>query len=456
MDNPVRKLGEDLALFYSVAKWFLLALVAGLLVGGTAAFFLRLLDLGEALVGARPLHLRCLLLPLGLLTSAMLVFKLAPEAKGHGTEKVIEAVHQRAGRISLSVIPVKLLATVITLSVGGSAGKEGPCAQIGAGITSALASVLRFKDEDRKKLVVCGISAGFAAIFGTPVAGAIFGIEVLFIGQMLYDVMLPSFVSGIVAYHTATLLGVSYPSQTLYVIPDISGSYLLWALAAGCFFGVVALLHIEILGLTERLFDEKPIRPWLKPLIGGGILLAATALFGPLYLGLGTKTIEAALAGASIPPLAFLLKSLLTGVTLSCGGSGGIVTPTLFVGATSGALFASLTGLDPRFCSALGLTSVLAGAANTPIAATIMAVELFGSKVAPLAALASIVAFVICGHRSVYPSQILARPKAGIFLLGEPLPVSEASLRHRTTNLLLVRLWYYGKRIFKGGRSFGR
>lgn len=447
MNTPAQKVGEVLSLVYSVVKWFVLALVAGVLVGAMAGIFLKLLDLGGAEVGKRPMALRYLLLPLGLWISTVLVAKLAPEAKGHGTEKVIEAVHRRSGRIALAVIPVKLVATIVTLSVGGSAGKEGPCAQIGAGISSALASLLRFDDGDRKKLVICGISAGFSAIFGTPVAGAIFGIEVLFIGQMFYDVMLPSFVSGIVAYYTATLMGITYPDHFLHLVPELSGNYLLWGLLAGLFFGLVSLAHIEILGLTERFFERLKLRYWQKPLLGGALLLGATALFGPLYLGLGMETISSALDGQSVPSLAFAIKSLLTGITLSCGGSGGIVTPTLFVGATAGSLFSSLSGLDPTFCAATGLTAVLAGAANTPVAATIMAVELFGSRLAPFAALASIVAFVISGHRSVYPSQVLARPKSKILLLNGEHPVEDSRLRRRTGDLLLVRLWYYGKRV---------
>lgn len=456
MNSPAQKVGEVLSLIYSVVKWFALALVAGVLVGATAALFLKLLESGRREVLARPSALRYLLLPLGLWASSLLVAKLAPEAKGHGTEKVIEAVHKRSGRIALSVIPVKLVATLVTLSVGGSAGKEGPCAQIGAGITSALASLLRFGDEDRKKLVICGISAGFAAIFGTPVAGAIFGIEVLFIGQMFYDVMLPSFVSGIAAYHTATLLGVVYPDELLRVVPDLSGGYLLWGLAAGCFFGLVALAHIEILGLTERFFERLRLRGWQKPLLGGALLLGATALFGPRYLGLGTETIGSALRGEAVPHGAFALKSLLTGITLSCGGSGGIVTPTLFVGAAAGSLFSSLSGLDPLFCAAVGLPAVLAGAANTPVAATIMAMELFGARLAPFAALVCIVAFVISGHRSVYPSQILARPKSKILLVDKACPVDESPLRRRTSDLLLVRLWYYGKRLILGTKRPSR
>ncbi len=150
--------------------------------------------------------------------STALVKYLAPEAKGHGTEKVIEAVHKRSGKMDPHVVPVKLLATVITIATGGSAGKEGPCAQIGAGLASLLADLFRFDDSDRKKLVICGISAGFSTVFGTPIAGAIFGVEVLFVGSLMYEVLLPSFVAGIVGFQVSSALGVSYFLESINFI----------------------------------------------------------------------------------------------------------------------------------------------------------------------------------------------------------------------------------------------
>ena len=149
----------------------------------------------------------------------LLVRFLAPDAEGHGTDKVIEAVHQRGGRIPLAVAPIKLAATVVTIGVGGSVGKEGPAAQIGASLASGLASMLRLSRRDRRKVVICGIGAGFATVFGTPIAGAIFGLEVLVLGSLMYDVLYPSFVAGIVGYHVASQLGVRYFHHALPALP---------------------------------------------------------------------------------------------------------------------------------------------------------------------------------------------------------------------------------------------
>ncbi|MEW5826047.1 MAG: chloride channel protein [Candidatus Bipolaricaulota bacterium] len=441
--SPVRKLTEQTVLFVSVVKWFLLASVVGGLVGSSTALFLRLLDLATGAVGRLPLHV--LALPFALFASAALVHYLAPEAKGHGTEKVIEAVHQRSGRIPLQVVPVKLAATVITLAAGGSAGKEGPCAQIGAGLASAFADLLRFDAEDRKKLVVCGISAGFAAVFGTPIAGSIFGVEVLFVGGMMYGVLLPSFVAGITAHQVAAALGTSYVRTAVHDLPPFSEPLLLTVLAAGVFFGLCSLLLIEALRGGHALARRWKIWPPLQALAAGVLLVALSAAFSARYLGLGLETVEDALAGATIPWYAFLLKPLFTTLTLNFGGSGGIVTPVFFVGATAGAAFAQVFDLAVPVFAALGLVSVLSGAANTPIAASILAVEMFGPAIAPYAAVACIISFLMTGHRSVYPSQILSIAKSSSLQVGLGQEINQTTPvyapRRRTLLAALSAAW---------------
>lgn len=405
-----KRLGEASILFVSVVKWFALASVVGVLVGGSTALFLWCLRWSTD--GLAGILFHYALLPVALFLSALIVKYLAPDAKGHGTEKVIEAIHQRGGVIKPLVVPVKLLATVVTLAAGGSAGKEGPCAQIGAGISSTLAGWLHFDETDRKKLVICGVSAGFATVFGTPVAGALFGVEVLAIGQLQYAVLFPSFVAGIVGYQVSTAMGTTYFHHPISFIPTFSEFFFFKVVLGGVAFGLISFVFIELLKLIEK-FSER-LRCWtpLKGLLGGALLLV-TLLLGDRYLGLGLTTVESVLNGQSVgtgyDPF---IKMAATAVTLSFGGSGGIVTPIFFIGATAGSFLAWIFGLDPATGAALGMVGTLAGCANTPISASVMAIELFGASLSPYAAVTCVVSFLMVGHRSVYPSQILAVTKS--------------------------------------------
>jgi H+/Cl- antiporter ClcA len=405
-----KKVVESSVLFVSILKWLFLASSAGVLVGLSTTVFLK--ALGLSISATADYRYFYLLLPAALFLSAFVVKYLAPDAEGHGTEKIIEAVHQRSGRMNLLVVPVKLLATVITIAFGGSAGKEGPAAQIGAAVTSWFSSLLRFDDRDRKKLVICGISAGFAAVFGTPIAGAIFGVEVLFVGGMMYDVLLPSFVAGIIGFQVSSSLGITYFHDPIAFVPQFSSLFFIKVCGAGIFFGLCSLALIEIIRLFERFSRRITIWSPLKGLLSGAVLVLLASLFSTRYLGLGLDTIAGAISGEIMPPGAFFLKSLFTAITLSFGGSGGIITPIFFVGATAGNLFANTLGFDISVFSAIGMVALLAGAANTPISASIMAIELFGPTIGPYAATACVISFLMTGHRSVYPSQILSLTKS--------------------------------------------
>lgn len=415
---------EQTVLFISVVKWFFLASVTGVLVGASTTIFLRTLD--WALTTSHSYHYYFLLLPLAMLASTLIVKYLAPEAEGHGTEKIIDAVHNRQAKINPMVVPVKLVATVITIALGGSAGKEGPCAQIGAGLASTLSQLLRFDASDRRKLVICGISAGFATVFGTPIAGAIFGVEVLFVGSILYDILYPCFVAGIVGYQVSTYLGIQYFSHPIAQVPDFSSSFFLMLCLSGIFFGLCSYLLIEMLKIFEHLNKKIKISRPLKAIYAGCVLVVLVIILGSTdYLGLGLSTIDAAIAGEPISRIAFFMKMIFTSITLSFGGSGGIVTPIFFVGATSGSLFADLFSLDPSVFAAIGMVALLAGSANTPISASIMAAELFGPKIASYAALACIISYLITGHRGVYPSQVLAVTKSPSIRVSEGLTMEQ-------------------------------
>ncbi len=321
------------------------------------------------------------------------------------------------------VAPVKLLATVLTLAFGGSVGKEGPAAQIGAAITSLFADVLRLADEDRRRLVICGISAGFAAVFGTPISGALFGIEVLYLGRIEYAVLFPCVVSGIVAH---LVCGVPPPVPALH--DSLAGlgrtEIVSLSILFGAVFGIVALLLIESMRRLEKGVRRFEHRPYLVAAAGGTALALLYAVAGDSYAGLGSSTIEAALGGsARLALFAFALKIVATALTLETGGSGGIVTPIFFIGAASGAALAHLMGLPTGVFAAVGMVSVLAAGANTPLAAAVMGMELLPTSLGVYAALSAVTAFLFVGHRSVYASQKIGLSKsAGLEVqLGVPM-----------------------------------
>jgi H+/Cl- antiporter ClcA len=438
------RLTEGTVLFISVLKWFVLATVIGCVVGATTAVFIKALNWSIGFGSGYGLYF--LFLPLALFMSALIVKYLAPEAEGHGTEKVIEAVHKNFGKIRAMVVPVKILATLVTFLGGGSAGKEGPCAQIGAGLASVFADLLKFDKNDRRKLVICGISAGFASVFGTPIAGAIFGVEVLFVGGLLYDILLPSFVAGITAFQISSSLGITYFHHNLNFVPVFSEAFFIKVALAGVFFGLCSFMMVELMRFTDGLAARLKLWAPLKGLIGGAALTGLTLIFSTRYLGLGLDTIEQTLNGGQIAWYAFLVKALFTSITLSFGGSGGIITPIFFVGATSGAWFAEVLGLNIATFSGIGFVSLLAGAANTPISASIMATELFGPKVAPYAAVACVISFLMTGHRSVYPSQVLSVKKSSSFSfdLGGEIETVHAEFHSREKSLIgrLLKLWH--------------
>ncbi len=409
---------EQVSIFISVAKWLILSSIIGIIIGASVTLFLKILQLSEQSQILLPFNYYYLL-PFALLLTVWVVKKLAPDAEGHGTEKVIEAVHKKSGKIEIAVIPVKLFATVLTVFAGGSVGKEGPGAQIGAGMASMVSDFFRFSKEDRKKLVICGIGAGFASVFGTPIAGAIFGVEVLVIGLIRYDVLLPSFIAGFAAFSTAQYLGIEYTYFDIrfhqHVALDIP--LILQVVLAGLFFGLVSDITITMLKRIARTIAKIPFNIYIKAFGGGVVLVGASFIVGDQYFGLGLETIENSLHpdpyfSENIPWYSFIIKTVFTSITLGVGGSGGIVTPIFYIGATSGHWFGTLMGDHIAFFAALGFISVLAGTTNSPIAATIMAMELFGLEVAHYAAISVVISFLMTGHRSVFSSQILAMKKS--------------------------------------------
>ena len=425
----IRQLSEEVILLIHVAKWLLLATAVGILVGLTSTGFVLFLNLvinfGSGVTWAY------WLLPLGLALSAWLTSAHVPEAGGQGVEQVIRAIHLHSGKMRWQVIPAKIIATIFTIGAGGSAGNVGPCVQIGSGLSSFLADTLQFNSYDRKTLVICGLSAGFASILGTPLAGALFGIEALFVGSLAYQVLFPSVVAALVGYLTASFLGMPAMNFVASSFPTFDPSLLMLSLVGGVVFGIVSMIFVECLNGSKRLMYYFPAPPPLYGAIGGSLLLGIAWLTSPEVLGLGKETIQRALDGGTIVWSLIFGKILTTALTLNTGGSGGIILPICFVGATSGSALGWILGQDPSLFAALGLTGLLAGAINTPITAVLLGLELFGIASGPYLLLSCTIAFLLSGHRSAIPTQLLQLTKA---------PALQASMNREVGELEVMRV----------------
>lgn len=394
--------GRQELLIY-ILKWSFLGITTGIVAAIGVTIFLKLLTWSIAAWTQNSYYY--FFIPGVLLLNSWLVNQLAPHVAG-GSDKVIEAIHQRYGYLQLSGVAVKIVATVMTIAAGGSAGKEGPAAQIGATLAAAWAGLLSLNHDDRRKIVICGLSAGFACVFGTPVAGAIFGVEVLFVGKVLYDTLYPAFVAGLTGYYACQFAGIPYFYQYIHVQPG--ASLMLEAIVLGLICGLMAVFFIKVLIWNQKFFSRLQLSKPKTAFVGGILLVFIGHFVSPLYLGLGLELLEAGITGETLAGDAFFWKTLATGITLGCGGTGGIITPVLVVGTVTGNLFGQLLA-SPAIAvySVIGMVALLAGAVNTPLAAVIMAAELFGSDIIPYAAVGCLVSYVVSEHRSIYPSQII-------------------------------------------------
>ena len=389
--------------FLNIIKWFLLALLVGVIVGICNAMFLKLLEFSIDFTNQFDYYF--LVLPFALYIVNKLA-KMSPKDNDYSTNQAIASINERKEVTLISALKAFFL-PIITIACGGSAGKESPCADVGAGVASTCAKIFSFNKQERRKLMICGVSAGFAGVFGVPISGALFGLEVLSVGTVFYEVMFPAFIAGITSFQVTHALGVNYIYHPLNLKAISLDGSLFQVVLAGLFFGVVALILIEVIKLSNiviRYIGSKT-NLFIRCLVASSVVILIGLWTSPDYLGLTMNRIDIILSGGKGMDFGFLIKIVATAFTFAGGGVGGLVTPVFFIGANSGYFFANLIGLNTSTFAALGLVSVLAGAANTPLAASIMAIELFGASIAPYAAVSCIVSFLVTGRRSIYPKQ---------------------------------------------------
>ncbi|MFC5270384.1 voltage-gated chloride channel family protein [Adhaeribacter terreus] len=399
---------EQIPQLFYLLKWLFLAAIVGIMAGSASAFFLVSL---EWVTNFRENNTWIIaFLPLGGLAIGLLYHYFGSDVV-KGNNQLLEEFHSPKKVIPFKMAPLVLFGTIATHLFGGSAGREGTAVQMGGAIADQLTHVFKFKARDRKILIMIGISAGFASVFGTPLAGAVFALEVLIVGRMRYDAILPSFLTAVIADYTCHAWNVGHTVYSIPVVPEISPDGFLWAILAGIIFGLAAMLFSNATHYFTSVFKNVIAYPPLRPVVGGVFIAGAVWLIGTTkYIGLGVPVIVSAFS-QDLPFYDFLAKTLFTAFTLGAGFKGGEVTPLFYIGATLGNALAGFIPLPVALLAGMGFVAVFAGASNTPIACTLMGIELFGAESGVFIAIACVVAYLFSGHSGIYGSQVIGSPK---------------------------------------------
>ncbi|MFI4873993.1 MAG: voltage-gated chloride channel family protein [Blastopirellula sp. JB062] len=420
---------QHAGLAWFVLKWLAISLPLGIVVGSAVAFFLWSLHAVTLLQWENPWLLY--LLPLAGIASGLIYHYLGGDAEA-GNNLIMEQIHEPGGGVPLRMAPLVFIGTLITHLFGGSAGREGTAVQMGGSLAGGLARALRLTSEETRILLSAGIASGFGAVFGTPLTGAIFAVEVIAIGRMSYKAIIPCLMASVIGDQVNAAWGIGHTHYHIGFAAEISSSLsavsLDWGLTgkvaiAALFFGLASVLFAELTHGVSWAAKRLVPWPWLRPALGGCVVIALVWLLGQRdYLGLGVSAhppgsgaicIESCFQSGGADWFSWWWKLLFTAVTVGCGFKGGEVTPLFFIGAALGNVLAVLLGVPVDLLAGLGFVAVFAGATNTPLACTIMAIELFGpgngellsSGFVVYAAVACFLAYFLSGDSSIYHAQ---------------------------------------------------
>lgn len=389
--------------FVSFCKWLLIALVAGSGIGLAGTGFHMAISWAEGVRGEQTWIYW--LLPVGGLCIALLYRVCGMEADP-GTDMVLFSVRSEA-KISLKTAPLIFISTVITHLLGGSAGREGAALQLGGSLGQSLGRLLRLDIKDLHIITLCGMSAGFSALFGTPMTASIFAMEVISVGVMYYAALVPCVLAAVVASQISFALGNHPTAFALYeeAVPQISPLTAAQVVGLAALCALVSILVCIVFHKVSLLYRKYLPNPCLRAVVGGALVAVLMFLLGTgEYLGAGMPVIQQAINGEARPE-AFLLKLLLTALTLGAGFKGGEIVPSFFIGATFGCTVASLLGLPAEFAAAVGLVCVFCGVTNSPLASFVLSLELFGAQGSLLFLLAVAVSYTLSGYYGLYSKQ---------------------------------------------------
>lgn len=404
-----KKLKHDAKRFFSTTKWIVLAILIGTTVGFVSGLFGYLLNHVTSLRLSHPQLLY--LLPVGAVV-IVTMYKGILRTRDPGTNLVLSAIHSD-DRIPLRMAPLIFISTIITHLVGGSAGREGAALQLGGSIGDAFGRLFHFDSkEDTNIMIMCGMSAAFSALFGTPIAAAVFSMEVVSVGIMHYAALLPCAISALIARYIAKyLFGLGAPVYDILKVPNFTvlSAVQISLLAILC--GVVSILFCIVLHQSGFLYQKYLKNPYVRAFAGGSCVLFLTLIIGDqTYNGTGTAMIQQCIDG-DVHSAAFLLKILFTALTLGCGYKGGEIIPTFFIGASFGSQFGNLLGFSPSLCAAVGMGALFCGVTNCPITSLLICFELFGFEGTPYFLLAIGFSYMVSGYYGLYSSQKIVYSK---------------------------------------------
>ena len=393
-------------------QWLVICVLIGLFSGSASALFLVAL---EWVTQIREYNNWIIwLLPIGGLIIG-LVYHYYGASVTKGNNLILEEYENPQQPVPFKMAPLVLIGTLITHVVGGSAGREGTAVQMGGAIADQFSNWFQLDKSDRKTILILGISAGFASVFGTPLAGALFALEVVYFSKINLKSVLFSFIVAYVAYYTVEFWQVKHTHYSIPSLPNINEINLLWTIGTGILFGLAAMFFSRTTHLWSQLFSKYIQYAPFRPLIGGTILAIIIFLIGTTkYVGLGVPEIVKAFSTPN-ESYDFLLKILFTGFTLGAGFKGGEVTPLFFVGATLGSALSVIVPLPIALLAAMGFVAVFSGATHTPIACTVMGMELFGIESGFFVGIACVVAYFASGSVGIYHSQIVKGPKYHLY-----------------------------------------
>ena len=401
MVERLKRLGMTWWIFLrAMLYWLSVALLVGALCGLIGAVFHVGVERATELRGEHG----WLLYLLPLLGLVIVGVYRTLDAEGLNTNDILDEIHSGQG-VSLELLPAIFFATLLTHLGGGSVGREGAALQMGGTIGFQVARALQFDDSNRRTMTTVGMAAFFSALFGTPMAAAVFALEITTVGRVYYAQLFPCLVAALAARGISAAVGIA-PTSFALAAPQLAAGMLVRVALLSVLGAFLSVVFCEFIHIVERTMSKRLPNPWLRVAAGGAAIIALTLLLGTTdYNGAGMGVITRAIEQGEARPAAFALKLLFTALSLAAGYKGGEVVPSFFVGATFGCVVGPLLGVPAEFAAAVGLVAVFCGAVNCPLATTFLALELFGGVGLPYFALTCAISFVLSGYSGIYSSQ---------------------------------------------------